>query len=43
MMQYINKSALVAEIERELKNINLNYVSVGSRPSDSDTSERMQS
>ena len=39
MMQYINKSALVAEIERELKNINLNYVSVGSHPSDSDTNK----
>lgn len=42
MMQYINKSALVAEIERELKNINLNYVSVGSHPSDSDTNKKLQ-
>lgn len=42
MIQYIDKSALVAEIERELKNINLNYVSAGSHPSDSDTNKKLQ-
>lgn len=42
MAQYIDKSALVAEIERKLKNINLNYVSVGSHPSDSDTNKKLQ-
>lgn len=40
--QYIPKSALVAELERILKNINLNYVSAGSHPSDFDTNKRLQ-
>lgn len=41
-MKLIDKDAVVAEIERELKNINLNYVSVGSHPSDSDTNKKLQ-
>lgn len=42
IMKLIDKDAVVAEIERELKNINLNYVSVGSHPSDSDTNKKLQ-
>lgn len=41
-MKLIDKDKIVAEIERELKNINLNYVSVGSHPSDSDTNKKLQ-
>ena len=40
--QYIKKSVLVAEIERRIKNINLNYVSAGSHPLDFDTNKRLQ-
>ena len=42
MAQYIDKDIVIAEIERELKNINLNYVSVGSHPSASDTNKKLQ-
>ena len=41
-MKLIDKDAVVAEIERELKNVNLNYVTVGSHPSDSDTNKKLQ-
>lgn len=41
-MKLIDKDIVIAEIERELKNINLNYVSVGSHPSDSDTNKKLQ-
>ena len=42
MAQYISKSALVAEIERMLKNVNLNYVNTGSHPSALDTNKKLQ-
>ena len=42
MDQYISKSAVKAEIERRLKNVNLNYVCAGSYPSDSDTNKKLQ-
>lgn len=41
-MKLIDKDKIVAEIERELKNINLNYVSAGSHSSDSDTNKKLQ-
>ena len=41
-MKLIDKDIVIAEIEREFKNINLNYVSVGSHPSDSDTNKKLQ-
>ncbi len=42
MDQYISKSAVKAEIQRRLKNVNLNYVCAGSHPSDSDTNKKLQ-
>ena len=42
MGKYIDKDALITEIERKLKDINLNYVSVGSHPSVSDTNKKLQ-
>ena len=41
-MKLIDKDKIVAEIERILKNINLNYVSAGSHSSDSDTNKKLQ-
>jgi len=42
MKQYIDKDALVAEIEKKLKNVNLNYISAGSHPSATDTNKKLQ-
>lgn len=42
MGQYIDKLALIAEIKRKIKNINLNYVSAGSHPSDFDVNKKLQ-
>ena len=42
MGQYIDKSALIAEIKRKIKNINLNYVNAGSHPSDFDINKKLQ-
>lgn len=41
-MKLIDKDKIVAEIERILKNINLNYVSAGSHSSDSDINKKLQ-
>ena len=42
MGQYIDKSALIAEIKRKIKNINLNYICSGSHPSDFDVNKKLQ-
>jgi len=42
MGQYIDKSALITEIKEKIKNINLNYVSAGSHPSDFEVNKKLQ-
>ena len=42
MKQLIDKSALIAEIKRKIKNINLNYVNAGSHPSDFEVNKKLQ-
>jgi hypothetical protein len=41
-MKLIDKDTVVAEIERKLKNIDLNYVCAGSHPSDFDTNKKLR-
>ena len=42
MAHYIDRDALAAEIEKRIKNINLNYVCSGSHPSDTYVNKKLQ-